>query len=512
LRRRIAAAAGTPRLGPVESPSTRDDSARLRDDRQLKDLVAEAAPTASRRDRMRRRALGLADGIALTASFLITGFATTGPGHTYALLLLVPLWIALNKVLGLYDRDASVIDKSTLNEIPKVVESVLIGAGLILLVAPLVSLSVHRHQALEFAALAIALTTAGRMTARLAILRLSGRERAVIIGSGRVARLVARKLGSHPGYGVDVVGYIDIPPSVKQAEDGETPLLGDLTGFAELCRRLRVDRVVVAFSNLGYEHLLDAIRASNALGLKLTIVPRLFEVLGRALLVDEIEGMPLLSLRGVTRSRSALAAKRVLDLTGATLGLVILAPLLLAIAVAVKLTSPGPVLYRHDRLNRDGSEISVYKFRTMDWRCCTGNGKTDVEVFAEMGRLDLVQEFARAQKVKTDPRVTRVGSFLRRTSLDELPQLLNILRGDMSLVGPRPIVRAELDRYGRDRSALATLKPGLTGLWQISGRNDLSYADRVKIDTFYIESWSLWLDIKIILRTILMVVRRRGAY
>jgi lipopolysaccharide/colanic/teichoic acid biosynthesis glycosyltransferase len=196
-------------------------------------------------------------------------------------------------------------------------------------------------------------------------------------------------------------------------------------------------------------------------------------------------------------------------------GLIVLSPVFLTIAILIKLTDPGPVFYRHKRLSRIGKPIYVYKFRSMQQRFSTDmrfKGKSELEIFAELGRPDLIEEWERDQKVKLDPRVSKIGAFLRRTSLDELPQLINILRGDISLVGPRPIVEQELERYGTGRSALLSLKPGLTGLWQVSGRNDISYDERVKMDLYYIEHWSLWLDIKIIVRTIRIVFARQGAY
>lgn len=207
--------------------------------------------------------------------------------------------------------------------------------------------------------------------------------------------------------------------------------------------------------------------------------------------------------------------KRVFDVALALMALFVLAPLFLIIALVIKLTDPGPVFYRHRRLTVGGGALEILKFRTMRTRFSTGErfgGRTDADVLSELGRSDLAQEFAERQKLRDDPRVSGIGSWLRRTSLDELPQLWNILKGDLSAVGPRPIVAAELDKYGQAGNLLLSFKPGLTGLWQVSGRSEVAYEDRVRLDLEYVENWSLLLDLKIVFRTVPAVLTGRGAY
>jgi exopolysaccharide production protein ExoY len=207
--------------------------------------------------------------------------------------------------------------------------------------------------------------------------------------------------------------------------------------------------------------------------------------------------------------------KRAFDVVGATFGLILLSPVFLAVAISIKIADPGPIFYRHRRLSRAGSEVRVFKFRSMKQEFSSDpkyKGKTPVEVFELLGKPELAKEFVVSQKVKHDPRVSKIGDFLRRSSLDELPQLLNAFMGDMSLVGPRPIVPVELERYGNQGASFLALKPGITGLWQISGRSDVSYEDRVKLDIYYVENWSLMLDIKILLKTIVAITRKSGAY
>ncbi len=209
-------------------------------------------------------------------------------------------------------------------------------------------------------------------------------------------------------------------------------------------------------------------------------------------------------------------AKRLLDVVGAAIGLLLLAPVILAVAAMVKLHDPsGPVFYRQQRLGRGGKMIGVLKFRTMLWQLSTGPDRpyrTAQEAFRAMGREDLIAEFDAQQKVADDPRVSALGRFLRRTSLDELPQLVNALLGHLSLVGPRPIVADELVRYGRHQQAFLSAKPGITGLWQVSGRSDTTYEERVRLDLAYVRNQSILSDIAILFRTVGVVVAQRGAH
>jgi exopolysaccharide production protein ExoY len=228
---------------------------------------------------------------------------------------------------------------------------------------------------------------------------------------------------------------------------------------------------------------------------------------------------PAFSLDPVAAVRAAAlpgrVVKRTIDLLGAATALVLLAPLLLLVAVLVKLSDPaGPVLYRQDRVGRGGRLVGVLKFRSMKWGYSTGPGRpyrTAIEAFEAMGRPDLCAEFELDQKVADDPRISSLGHFLRRTSLDELPQFLNALLGHLSLVGPRPVVAQELERYGAQAGTYLSVKPGITGLWQISGRSDTGYDQRVALDVRYVSEWTPVLDILILVKTVRTVLAREGA-
>jgi exopolysaccharide biosynthesis polyprenyl glycosylphosphotransferase len=275
-----------------------------------------------------------------------------------------------------------------------------------------------------------------------------------------------------------------------------------MTDFERVSREADVERVIVAFSSAQHERLLDVIRISKRLRVKISVVPRLFEVIGAGVEIDQVEGMTLLGIRGLTRTTSTLALKRAMDVVGAGLGLIVLAPLLAVIAVAIKLTSPGPVLFRQPRVGRENRVFQMWKFSTM----VRGAHRMQADLL-HLNEMEGGAMF----KIADDPRVTPLGRILRRASLDELPQLWNVLRGEMSLVGPRPLVPAENDHViGWHRTRL-DLTPGLTGPWQVMGRNAIPFQEMVKLDYLYVTDWSLWSDIKLLVRTLPVVVGRRGA-
>jgi exopolysaccharide biosynthesis polyprenyl glycosylphosphotransferase len=263
--------------------------------------------------------------------------------------------------------------------------------------------------------------------------------------------------------------------------------------------RHQIERVVIAPTTADSEQILGAIRLVKSLGVKVSVLPRLFEVVGSSVKFDDVEGLMLLGVPRFGLTKSSRIVKRGLDLAGAGAGLLVLWPLFALIALAIKLTSPGPVFFRQSRIGRDGEEFQMLKFRTMfegaDER------KSDL-----MGLNEAEGLF----KIVDDPRLTRVGRLLRRLSLDELPQLLNVVRGEMSLVGPRPLV-ADDDRQveGLHRRRL-DLPPGMTGIWQVLGAARIPLNEMVKVDYLYGANWSLWLDVKILLRTVSYVVGRRG--
>jgi exopolysaccharide biosynthesis polyprenyl glycosylphosphotransferase len=375
-----------------------------------------------------------------------------------------------------------------------------LGTGFVFLVGGLtLPFPLHRAQALLFALFALATIPAARGLARAAVQHHFQPERLVVVGSGSVADLVCRKLQVQEQYGVDLVGYVD-----ESWEDHtpavDLPHLGGVEAFDTIARTHEIERLVVAFSSVSHEHLLAVVGTAKRLNLKISIVPRLFEAMGHAVEIDSVQGMTLMGLRGLTRTRSSLLLKRAIDVAGAGLGLLLLAPLLGAIALAVRLSSPGPVLFGQRRIGRDTAPFRMLKFRTMY------EGADRLK--AELAHLN--EATAPMFKIARDPRITRVGGFLRRTSLDELPQLWNVLRGEMSLVGPRPLVPSEdahVIGWHRDR---LDLTPGLTGPWQVMGRTSIPFEEMIKLDYLYVAEWSLWNDVKLLLRTAPVVLAARG--
>jgi exopolysaccharide biosynthesis polyprenyl glycosylphosphotransferase len=248
---------------------------------------------------------------------------------------------------------------------------------------------------------------------------------------------------------------------------------------------------------------------------QLHIVPTIRELYGSTMKTARLGELALLEVIATPLDGWGRVLKRVADVFLGLLSAIIALPFMLAIAIVIKIADPGPVFYVHQRLTRSGKKIGIIKFRSMKLKYCTGgeySGMSDLEVFKTFDDPKLIEEFKRDQKVKNDPRISTVGKFLRVTSLDELPQLFNVLKGNLSFVGPRPIVEDELSRYGDESGIFLHIKPGLTGLWQVSGRNDLDYADRVKLDIYYIENWSLGLDLAILLKTIPVLLFRKNGY
>ncbi|MBV9310945.1 MAG: sugar transferase, partial [Solirubrobacterales bacterium] len=270
--------------------------------------------------------------------------------------------------------------------------------------------------------------------------------------------------------------------------------------LAEVVGRLGIDRVLVSHNDIDEPQMVAMLHQCRRLGIKMTVVPRLFDALGPAVALDEVEGITVLGINPPVLSRSSRALKRLMDVVGAFFALVLSAPVLLVIVLAIKLDSKGTVLFRQQRIGRGGKRFWLVKFRTM---------RPDAE--AMTAELLSASEDPHWLKLDHDPRVTRVGRKLRMLSLDELPQLWNVLKGEMSLVGPRPLIEREAHQLEEWAWARIDLTPGLTGLWQVLGRTNIPFAEMAKLDYVYVTNWSLWGDIRLLLRTLPVVFSRRGA-
>ena len=360
--------------------------------------------------------------------------------------------------------------------------------------ANLFSLHVSLSAALLMMVPAVAVVPISRRIARA--LPLPGRAqstRVLIVGSGKVAKRVADRLSRVES--LEVVGMADDDPG-----PGEE-VLGPISDLAKLVETYRVDRVLVAFSRTPSSSTLTALRELRG-RVGVSVVPRMFEMLSWRSALEEIYGIPLLHVAPASLSVSARVIKRTIDLVISSAILLILSPVLLTAAIAIKVTSPGPVFFRQPRWGRRGETFYIYKLRSM---------RMDAEAVQNEILTDNESD-GPLFKMKEDPRITRVGAFLRRTSIDELPQLLNVIRGQMSLVGPRPFVPSEAAQIDGAAARRYEVLPGMTGLWQVSGRSELSYEDLRHLDTVYVSSWSLWWDLRILAHTPAAVLRRSGAY
>jgi exopolysaccharide biosynthesis polyprenyl glycosylphosphotransferase len=343
--------------------------------------------------------------------------------------------------------------------------------------------------------------------ARIAARRLaaSTTDRTIIVGSSHVARHVLALANRHAKGHIDVIGFVDDRPCELPA--GAPPVLGNLADLPTLCIRHKVQRVVVTFTTASDTALLETIRRCGDLHLRVQVVPRLFDLLG-----PQTSGLGNLGLVDVTRRRPAgveLAAKRILDIVISAVTLTVLSPLILAIATCIKLDDEGPVLFRQERVGRRGRSFMICKFRSMSSEATPHETRSVRRL--NSGAVE-IQDAVRDIKNAGGDRVTRMGRFLRRTSLDELPQLWNVLRGEMSLVGPRPLRAFEVAALEPWQVARQDVLPGVTGLWQVLGRSDVDWHERQQLDFSYAHSWSLATDLRILAETVPAVLRRRGAH
>jgi exopolysaccharide biosynthesis polyprenyl glycosylphosphotransferase len=405
----------------------------------------------------------------------------------------LPVYALLAKMAGLYDRDQFILHKTTLDETPALVA-----------VSAIFALFVEGVQAVQYtggshplplwAILSVGLVLM-RGLVRFVTVRVSPTERVLVVGDASTTAAIRRKLAQDPSLNATVVGRV----GTNGNADRPDKVLGTVEDLPGVLTRHRVDRVVIAPTHHGGEDVVDIIRLATGCGVKVAVLPRLLEVIGSAVEFDDLGGHVLLGVRDFGLSPSSRALKRSFDVLTSTALLVVLAPVIAAIAVAIKLSSPGSVLFRQTRVGRQGDEFLMLKFRTM---------VTDADQLKHE-LLDL-NEAGPMFKIPNDPRSTRIGRFLRRRSLDELPQLFNVLRGDMSLVGPRPLIPEEDRLFSGWQRRRHHVAPGITGPWQILGSTRVPVNDMVTIDYLYCANWSLWLDAKILVRTIPYVLSRRS--
>jgi exopolysaccharide biosynthesis polyprenyl glycosylphosphotransferase len=422
--------------------------------------------------------------------------------------MVIPVWLIAFSLVGAY----RVLGKSGARPLMfETTKAVSLAMGLQIVVLFFFTRRVYaRSLFLLFWAVSLVLVFSVRALVRRAARHLKARgltgQAVLVVGTGKLARLVADKLARRAEARYRFQGLVAVDAEVDPAAD--QAVLGDLDKVEALINEHMVDRVLVAHPGLEQAQLARLFELSTRLGVVLERVADPVGLVSARPVVSDLGGLPLVALRPETLTRLDVTVKRIADLLASGLAVIVGAPVLALLALAVKLNSPGPVLFVQRRVGRGGRHFDLYKFRSM-------------YVDAERRR----KEFERHNeadghlfKMRRDPRVTRVGRLLRRWSLDELPQLLNVLRGDMSLVGPRPLpsedlpAQANATPYALWLDRRRTVAPGVTGLWQVSGRSDLPFEEMVRLDLFYVENWSLGLDLQILWRTLPVIIRGQGAY
>ena len=436
--------------------------------------------------------------LSIVGALAATNVLFASGGITWATLAVPPLFVVLCKALGLYDRDENLIHKTTLDEIPALFGIATLSALLLVFSDGLfIADGLSRGEAFVIWIVLFVLLVCLRSVARWGITRILPPERCLLVGDPRRASAFRETLLLTTSARTELVGYVPSTGGPVDGDDAEAAAFADL---APLLVSKSIDRVVLAPPAEGAgDDLLYIIRELKSHGVKVSVLPEASRMAGTSVELDYLSGLTLLGVKRFEISKSSQLIKRAIDLVVAATMLVVLAPLLAVIAAAIKLDSKGPVLFRQTRAGRRGQPFQMLKFRSMI------DGADELK-----DQLRHLNEADGVFKIEKDPRITRVGRLIRRTHLDEIPQLINVLKGDMSLVGPRPLPLDEdqaIRGWYRDR---LEVPPGVSGYWQVLGSSRIPLEEMVKLDYLYIANWSVWGDLKLMLRTVSVVVQRRG--
>ncbi len=478
----------------IDTHVTRQDGAvvTIEDERQAFSILRRIGPW---RDALRRRMLAFADLLAIAAAATLGGGLTEGTSLLWTAALL-PVWLVLAKLHGLYDMDHRVLRHLTVDELPSLTAwATTSTAAHVAVIATFTQEAITASSAIAFWLMVLALAVLGRSAARAAWRRIVPPERAVLVGSGPLETATLRKLELFEDIHVSCVGVVD--------DDG---LAADATAERALDAALVAygppDRVIVASSNVSEPLIAQAVGICRRRHLKLSVVPPARGMFGTAVHLHHIADLPMIEYSTWDVPRSNMLLKRTVDVVVSSAALVVLGPLMLGVAIAVRLTSRGPALFVQRRAGINGKPFRMVKFRTMV-----------VDAERRLGEVVSLGELPDPMfKLRADPRVTPLGAFLRRTSLDELPQLFNVLGGSMSLVGPRPEQLDLVHRYSPEHCFRLQVKPGMTGPMQVYGRGELRFDERLAVEREYVENLSLRRDFRLLMLTIATVVRGRGAY
>jgi len=448
----------------------------------------------------------LASYIRFNSLFAAAGMTDIGFGVSYyeISIAVTLLWLAMLGTAHLYDLDRLFWGSG---ELTRVVRVLALGVvAFIMLTYALKTPGLSRGWTLLAFGLACVLVSVGRLCVRVHLRRMRKHRRllrrTLVVGSNAEAAGLVQVLQTHAEQGMLPIGCLTTTTADPACGVRGVPVLGTARTIATVVAEQRIDTVIIVSS--AFDHSVVAKIVSDLRGqdLSIHVSSGLADILSSRVLVRDMAGIPVITIRPVSLSAGNLAVKRVFDLVLATLGIVVGMPIWIALAAAIELDSRGPVFYKQARIGQGGVGFDMYKFRSM-----SADADTRLESLAELNEAT-----GPLFKIHDDPRITRVGKWMRALSLDEFPQLINVMNGTMSLVGPRPPLPGETEQYTADHWRRMEVPPGMTGLWQVSGRSTLGFDDMVRLDVFYIENWSVGFDLSLLMRTVPAVMLARGAY
>jgi exopolysaccharide biosynthesis polyprenyl glycosylphosphotransferase len=468
-------------------------------------LGLTGASGARRRGSLLRRMLATGDWLTMVATLCIVTAASpeTDVGTLFWATMFSPVWVLILKLHGLYDNDHRRIRHSTLDELSGLVSAAAFGTlaldGLLALspVGPLAAPS-----AIAVGVGALLGSFASRAVLRFFWHRLAGAATGIVIGPAAAVGVVARRVATHPETRLHLVGYLALRGDEEARDLSDLPCLGSVADISRIAREYEVERVIVTEQEMSEPAAERMIEQCKAAGLALTFLPQHYGLLGPGIELNRLAELPVLDFRFSDPPRSSVALKRGMDLAIGSVLLAFFSPVLLGCGLLILLDSGRPVLFRQRRAGKDGKPFTVLKFRTM-----VPGAEEQLGELVDLEKLD-----EPAFKIADDPRVTRAGRLLRRYSLDELPQFVNVIAGDMSLVGPRPEEEAVVALYDERQRIRLAVKPGMTGPMQVYGRGDLTFEERLAMERDYLDNISVTGDLAILLRTPAAIVRGEGSH